>query len=569
MASGAGLYILAIPITFFSEWAAFVIYLISIILFAVNWGFIDKKLGFKFKFPVVDSIIVLVILLSTFFLYFFNLESMPQKFDGAEAIYALRIQSLVDIMHLDWVFAPGLFIPILQQTIFNNLGVTVFALRITSLILAVASIAFFYFWANLLFSRKIAIIASVIFAFSHIFIELARISVPYTSGLFIFILTMFLLTLGLKRNSYLFFFLAGVSSAFSLFLYENAKGIIIIPILYLVILFFQSEEMRSRLLRQSGVFILGFVLLFLPMLIKHGDLVISLINPAPIFSPNDYQHMQGVYKTSNPIVILVESAIITLKSFNSGADNNSLYGNNKSLLDFVSGIFFALGLFILFYNFKDNRNQLLIISFVLLALFGSVLMVDPPRYPEMGILLPVAALVVGMSMVKFTDMIIEILDYTALSQGIAIFLLVVLSLLVGFLNVNIYFNYYIKNNIAESSYNVPTLVGNYINTMSDFYQIYIVGFKGDKEKFNVNYETVKFLSHGKSFTILGDVQSELPLKEKTSKDAAFIFFSYNFNKSLPFFKGVYPMGREEIINNNLNIPVLGIYKVTYREINSK
>lgn len=548
---------------------SFIMWTLSLVVLGVVWFLLDKKECFTLKINYTDIILAFILMVLAYFLYSYNLDVLPQKFHGEEAFFGLNTQSVVLSGHIKAVFSNQVLFYSLQQLFFNLFGAGVLALRMLSVMFAVLSVFVFYFWAKLLFSRKTAIVSTIILATAHLFIELSRIGDHYVSGIFILVLSLYLLTLGLKNRSYLFIYLSGIIAGFGYYLHYDAKIVVFIVLAYLILLLIKTPSIKIELLKQIGVFLCAFVLVIFPAIVKDKDGFIESYNFTPIFSKGAFDHMQQVYNTKNPLVVFVNNIGVTVKTFNSESDNSGIYGNNKPLLDFVSAILLVFGIITAFYLFKDDRYLLLLTSFFIIIFFGSILMVDPPNYPRLALILPIIALLIGSVIVKMTDVTLEFFSYSRIAKVINIIQIVIIVLIPVVLNMCIYFGYYINNNIADSKYHVPTILGNYIKTMGKFNCIYLVNFKNDPLVYSPDNETIKFLSGGEKATLIKDAQHEIPIKKPIKKDVSFIYYRYNFDKVSKLLKNTYPMGIEEIISSDAGTPVMAIYEVRQQEINSK
>lgn len=569
LAVSAFLYIISLFLSFVDERISFVIMLLSFITFSVML-IIRSKYSFKnLNIPYIDIILVVIFAIVGYLLYSYNLDVVPQRIFPKEALLAMDLANSKQNLIASIVYAPQGLMLILQKYLCDVFGVTIFALRIYTVIFSVLAIIIFYFWAKLLFNRKLAIIATIIFLFSHVFIALSKTGVHYTSSIFIMLLVLYLITLSLKYNSYLFVLLSGFVSGIGIYLFENAKGLSIIVIVYFLILAFTNKNLKKSLLMLLSIYFISFLLTILPMIIKHFDQFLSLFNIAPLFAKEYFTHIQSVYKTSNPLLVIMYTVLNTLKAFNIASDNGTLYGNNKSLFDFITGKYFVLGLFASFYMIKDYKFKMLLTTIIIVLIFGSVLKIDPPQYPELSLLIPISALIVSYALLSLLEVFIQYFSNTKFIRVIAVVIISVFCLKVAILNWNIYFNYYIKNDIASSSYDVPTILGNYVNTMGEFYTIYLIGFKDDTETFNTNLETYKFLSKGRVVNEISDAINEIPFENKVKQDVAFVYFTYNFDKAFKLLNQHYPLGKEEVVNSLNNLPILGMYRVTAQEINSK
>jgi hypothetical protein len=566
---GGFLYFVSILCYFVFPLAGFILWILSIISFALSLFFKDSKDKLSFKINYSDLFIVLAFVMSAVFLYGLQLDILPQKFHDDEAKFAINSLSAFETIAHGAFFQPNILFYAIQNFIFDKLGETIFALRVFSVAVSLLTLVFFYFLAKKMFNQKIAIVSTLIFFASHLYIALSRIGDHYVTGIFIFVLFLYFLIKGLKNNSVLFLFLSGVVSGFGYFFHKNAQVVIVVAVVYFIVLLINNLSNKKELLKKFVVVLVGFILTTFPLVLNNPSGFFERMNFAPAFTNDGMQHMKQVYNTSNPVVVLGVNFQKTLKVFNSASDNSCVYGNNKALLDFVSAVLLVFALFTAMCFIKDYRYSLLSVSFIVMALFEGVLGLDVPRFPDFALLLPVLALLIGSVLFNFSEYFASIIPVKKVSTVISVCLVVAITGIIVFLNINSYFGYYINNNIGDSKYYVPSIVGNYISSVGKFNRVYLVNFKGDPVVITPEDPSVKFLSKGVELYELKDALQEIPVKEKVYKDVSFVVFKANYEKSYKLLKRVYPVGEEKIFADDSGAPVLSVYEVKPNDINSK
>jgi 4-amino-4-deoxy-L-arabinose transferase-like glycosyltransferase len=546
-----------------------VLFLFALLCIAVGLIFANKPEKNLFNVHWVDMLVALIFVVVAYFLYSYNIDVLPEKVARSEALFALQTHSLASLSEVSQIFYPQMLLHSLQQQMFEVLGYNVYGLRLLSVIFAIITVFVFYFLSLSLFSRPVAIVSTAIMTFFHTFIAISRVGDSYISSVFIYVLTAFFLLNALKRNSFVFMFVAGLFAGLGYYLHSNAQIVFLIALIYLFFVLIKTPSFRKLLIKHIIVFLAAFTLMIGPYLVKNATAFTQKISLAPILAEQSMTHMKGVYNTDSSLGVFFKNTAHGLRSFNSLSDKNFLYGNTKSMLDFITAILFVLSLFVAVYLLKDDRYLFLLCSFLVIIVFKATLIIDPPKFPEMSLLLPVIALLVGSVLFIFTRVLYANITSSKLKQLLCLSTLSVITIIIVILNHNIYYNYYIGNNIAQSCYNLPTMIGKYIDNMGSFAKIYLVNFKEDPLFFTMEDETIRFLAPEAEARQLTKAGSQLPLNQKVGQDVHFLIFNYNYDKALNLLKSIYPAGESEIIMSDDDIPVMTIYKVSPASINAR
>jgi 4-amino-4-deoxy-L-arabinose transferase-like glycosyltransferase len=542
--------------------------LVSFILASVAFFIIDGKNLIRLVYTRFDLVFAVLVTIIAFFLYTYNLDVTPFKLNAEEAVIAINVRSIVEDGLIHLILLPGFLLMYLHQLSFDLFGYDVFGLRFVSALFAVLSIPVFYFLVRELFSIRVSVVATLLLAFYHPFIAMARNAVEYSSGVFVLVLVLYLAILAVKQGSYFYMFLAGLAAGLGYYLHQSAAIAVFILLVYLFVMFFKYKESRKALLKYILLAVVAFILFVMPFMLKYSSSFVAQYNFAPVFSDQNMQHMKNVYQASSVLVVLAKNAGYTIKALNSESDNSYLYGNNKSMLDFFSAVFFILAIFAALYMFKDDRYYLIITGFLIVALSGGVFDVNTPRFFKLVMLLPFIAMLVAIVIMEISDILVEKIKSNNVLRYANLLLVYLLTIVIILLNFNNYFNYYIKNNIADVKYHIPTMTGYHINTMGGFYNIYLVNFKSDPVLYDIRYETVKFLLKDNNAIQITDALHAIPLQNRQNKDVLFIFFPDNYEKSLKLLNQTYPSGKFKTITSDEGKPVLGLYRVKKEKVNS-
>jgi 4-amino-4-deoxy-L-arabinose transferase-like glycosyltransferase len=274
------------------------------------------------------------------------------------------------------------------------------------ILFSIASIFFVYLIAKKLFDKKIAVIGSIIFAITPLFVY-------YSGHVLTEIPSMLFILIGIYALLYDRYFVAGIMAGIG-FTFKFTQGIFLIAIgLFLLITLFKSKNIdknsfkfsnRFKKVITQGIFLtLGFVLAITPYLVFNYmmyhpytnnlyDATLAPIVSATIFQDNQYQNLvtntfgERVYGWFYYLINL-----ILIKKFTS-----LLY------------IFFFVYLYLFFKQKMYNKNEhiLLILIFVTYLSYFTSIPYKQERF--VYFLIPIAAVYAAYALVETYDWVKEI-----------------------------------------------------------------------------------------------------------------------------------------------------------------
>ncbi|MBV7338422.1 glycosyltransferase family 39 protein [Chloroflexi bacterium TSY] len=186
-----------------------------------------EPLSLGFSWNRLDLVAIGTILIAALVLRVYKLESAPFALHNDEAVMGIKTLALiknptVKIYLFDEFSTTNLWYYILSGGI-RLFGQTVAALRVPSAIIGTLTILPVYLMARLLFSQRIAIIATVLLATYHFHIHMSRLAVNNVTDPFFGTLIFSALIIGLRTKRREFLGLAGVLIGLSLHFYTGAR----------------------------------------------------------------------------------------------------------------------------------------------------------------------------------------------------------------------------------------------------------------------------------------------------------------------------------------------------------
>ncbi len=397
---------------------------------------------------------------------------------GAILVRVLTLPSLPPPLYIDEAFMAQSALAILDQTrslldtsysitIIGNaptaffikfLGLNVVSLRLSAVLLGLATNIFLYFLIKDTFNRKVALITFFVACFSHVAIAYSRINLPNIQAPFFLVTSIYFLHVAIKKNHWLPYFITGLLCGTSFYSYTGAKIIIFLVALYALI-------NRKKIRRRAAKFlILGFVAITLPLLsyIQHSSSYLQREQEVLLISKP--QSFYAKYDTHNLISIFYQQFLKNLRGFSNLDDGSTQYGN-ASMLDMLSSYFFFIYLIVfypLFLKIKKNKVQdthYYVIVFFLTLLFVS-LTDSPPLSTRLLILYPIVAVLIGLGISASAELVKR-------KKLRKIFIFAVL-LCIGLSNLKIYFYDYTANRNAYYRWIEPaSSIGFYTRAQPD------------------------------------------------------------------------------------------------------
>jgi len=495
---------------------------------------------FSIKFPYI--VILIIIFLS--FLYVYRLDTLPYATHGDEASTALQALEIlhndIKIIGVGWAYLP--IFSYLPNAFFIWLfGNPIVGSRFASAIFSIFTILLFYMFVSLLYSRRIALIASLLLGTSHLWIALSRLGLPYTQATFFVVGSFYFTLAGIKHGKYRDFIMGGIFLGLCFYSYYAAR---ITPFIL-----FPNILLHTFVLKKIKRSICGFIFLIVTtiiVMVPQGKFFFDNPNTFSnrtetvyIFSESGKAWTQYEYGGKDPLQIVMAQFQKSINIF--AGDNSGQYGYRGQLIDyatlsmFIGGIIYAL-LYL-------NVSHLFIISWFLLTIIvGQVLTTIPsPIFlPRFVVGLPAVFLFCALGF----ELLLKLLKY----KNIASFITIVLIVFIVVYNLQVYFVQYKEHHLRGAAGDPNALVAkniaSYINSLPPSYTALFL----TAPSLYADFEVLRFLApHAKRVDI-----KDLSLLEKRSNidnDLVFILYPGQQDK-LTQLKRLYPEGKASSFTNS-------------------
>lgn len=475
-----------------------------------------------------------------FLLLAYDLENIPPGFHGDEGesgMQALKILQgqIPGLISVGWYHQPILAFAWHAVTM-KIFGDTVFGLRMSSVLVGTLTLIPLYFLTRLLFGKRVALLATLLLSISHWHIALNRIGINYTQTTLLEVTAFYFLFKGLRSKNILYFMASGLAMGIGLYLYYASRLVPFIIAAFMLLSILLERGAWAQYRYAFMALFLTAALIFTPMalyFLEHPHQFISRTQYVFLFSNLD--GLQRTHGTTQPLPAFLVQAQRMLLLFNQGPDRSGQYGYQGAMLDFLSAIFFALGLAYITLHWKKPKHLFLLLWFWLTLIVGGMLTLPAPFTPRLAGMIPLPFILAGLALEKARGVLAQ-----ACSQGrlprltLTIIMILVLSV-AGFINYRTYFVEYINSIQGWAQREAATMIAKYIRSLGDEYEVYLLG----APKLYLRHGTIRFIARRYEGVDLLDPEGYIPLRERVERNVAYIILPHRFDQ-LPLILRYYP-----------------------------
>ena len=365
----------------------------------------------------VDTLALLAFLSIGFILRFTALDHMPLAMhndEGAMAMEAVQVTlgNLSDPFAVGWTSHPTLWFYLLAASL-RVFGETLFAVRLVAVLVGTFTIASAYLLGRLLFTRRVALLATALLATYHFHIHFSRIGLNNIADPALGTLIFCALTLALRTRRSLWFGVTGLLLGLALYFYFGARlFLLVLPALGVTWWLTHPRQWHQQwaYLRQPATWsnlcllLAGFCFVAAPLLQTFYH------------SPNAFLHHTNVATLSPAWVAQVTTEkgwsvahffAMQLKSvaqiLTTHGDTSDFYDKMNPLVGGAAAWLMGLGLLLSLWHIRQWPYQLLLVWSGLALLLGGVLMRSPLSSQRYLTLAPVICLLIALALAQLAD----------------------------------------------------------------------------------------------------------------------------------------------------------------------
>lgn len=342
----------------------------------------------------VLSVIILVILGTLLRVY--ALDKYPPGLHGDEGWSGIEARRILTEGSIG-VWSPAAF----GQTAFpfywvafwfKLLGESVFSLRLAFALFSVLTIPFYYLFTREVFNKKVALAATFLFITGSIPLALAR-RADYVAASFGLFPALYFLVRGYRTHKWLHFLLAGLFTGIAshmYFTYWLTPPLIFLLMGMYFVIYFKKPPLPTRtqeLLANSGIFLVGLLLVSLPLLnffLHHPDKVTSRIQQV------------SAAETKTTLLQNVKSTVLMF-NLKGDADIWSVF-SHKPVFATLPGLFFITGFALMLLRLSKEKLLFFLFPFLFFML-PTILSTDAPNFRRGQVSIFLAYILVAIGVV--------------------------------------------------------------------------------------------------------------------------------------------------------------------------
>jgi len=401
----------------------------------------------------LEHLLVVALVLFAFALRFYRIAEQPLGVWYDEADNGLWARLMMQDATYRPVYVESTNLPAhflyLVVASFRLFGEGIVALRLVTALFGTLTVWATYLLARELYGVRMGLAAGFIMAVAHWDVNFSRLAMHGISTPFFIVMVAYWLVRGLRSGRYVHFGLAGVALGLSLCFYvPNRLYPFVLVFLFAHLLITQRGFFR-RYYRQALLLVLAALIAFAPValfIVKWPNVFFARTKTTSIFKDKTPQEA---------LVALRQNAVKHLLMFNYRGDGNGRHNlPGEPMLDFVTSVFFVLGLAYCLYRWRDPWCAFLLVGFAAM-LSGGVFSLDfeaPQSLRAIGTL-AFAHLIAFAALARLW----QEYDYAfgPRWRGYAWVALVPLLAYIGYTNIDIYFNQQAKDFAVWNAYSTP------------------------------------------------------------------------------------------------------------------
>lgn len=361
------------------------------------------------------EIFVFLLLLGTAaFVRLARLSDLPPMIHGDSADCGLLgldllSGSVADVFDFSpWYSTPYLsFLPYAASFWWH--GISVLGLRLPSALLGLASLVPLYFLVRAAFGVRAALVASALYALSHVAIHFSRIGLWNVQVLFYAVSSFALLGSAVRRASAARAAGAGIFSGLAVYSYTAGRLVPLVATAFLFAHLFGAG--RRRALRSAGFYWGALLLTVTPLALNYAEhpeiLRHDRTQSVWVLSEANRPHVQATLGTTSAPAVLWAQTKQTLAGLVSSGDRSGQYGTEQPLLSPLTAILFAIGLLAVVRHGRRPAHVLLLCWLLAGLVPGSILIIDAPSYTRLLVLVPALCIVAALGFETLLRVIIQ------------------------------------------------------------------------------------------------------------------------------------------------------------------
>ena len=336
--------------------------------------------------PVYELLFFLGIIAVAVFFRTWQIDTLPAgcyRDEGQNGTEAINIMQGIELdgtklpVYIErWTQNAAMYMYLIAAS-FKFFGIGVLQIRAVSIVLGVLCIPAFYFLLRHLFGVRMALLGAFLMAVTRWHINFSRIGFLGILTVFFVVTCMYFAYRVYRKRTVFDFVMLGVNTALALYTYLAGRLIPVGLVLFFIYILVTEAKFYVNNWKSILAALAAFLIVVGPLGIyaaQHPQNFSSRASTVSIFNQEMLHEIGGRYvekdgKTPKHWTKLyMENVKNTLFMFNHTGDGNPRHNfHDQPMLDFITGIFFMLGILYSLYHWRKPRY------FLLLALFAAFL----------------------------------------------------------------------------------------------------------------------------------------------------------------------------------------------------
>ncbi len=337
-----------------------------------------------------------------FLLRFYRITELPEHVDNDVALMGVETLHMMRSHDPRW-FGLAASEHLLSSHQIQALGLRLFGsdhfgLVMLSVLAGTLTLPVLYVLAREAFSRRVALVATVLLTTSYTHIQFSRILFGPTATFFL-CLSFAHLFRAFRTGRALNWAAGGLAMGLSLLTYDSSR---VGPVIVLAFLAASAFLDRTALRRQAagwGLFLAGAFVGFGPMtgfVFRSLNSFVGRGNTVMVWSPDILQHSMDKYHVGSLPAVLFEQTRRTFLTLHLYGDASPHFAFPRPMVGALAAALCVLGTGLGLARLRRAPHFLVLAWVVLTFILGGVLTADPPFWPHLNIALPAVALLAGL-----------------------------------------------------------------------------------------------------------------------------------------------------------------------------
>ncbi|MCP5096421.1 MAG: methyltransferase domain-containing protein [Chloroflexi bacterium] len=505
-----------------------------------------------------------------------NLSTHPFILNGIEASIGLDALNIANGLFRNpfatgWLTNPTLSTYLMALSI-KILGPSTLSIRLWSPLVGALTVTAVFLIGQKLFDRTIGLVAAVLLAGSHFHLHYSRMGMSNIWDPLITLLALGTIALaweagrqekqsGQIRGLWL---LAGLFTGLNAYFFTSSH---LLPLMLIALLAWALLFDRSTIWQNGSHLITAAVFAFivaLPQLLFYNNNPTIFMQRAVdvgIFAQQtDWLTQEAARSGLTSTQIIINQIWRGLLGFSGSIDKSSAYRPLKPLLAFGPALFFMLGVITAVFKSRSIKYAMLVIWFVVTAIFAGSFLLDTPNSHRLLIATPALMLLAAIALVTYGRFILAILPKPPNQQSNSPLLpiLLVLAILIVTGDLFFYFNTFpTTHNFGDRNTEIADNVSHYLNDLGTEWTAYFYG----PPSMYTDFPTIPFLVDDFQRGVnLFDMEEAAAPPTPTSANQVYIFLPERAGE-LDIVQTAYPDGETQLIAGYYGDPLYYVYEV--------